>query len=179
MRLLRIIRNDIFVCGGMSDCLASPRFFQSIQRCDSMELAMEIAIKTLGRYFIILGLISFLLLVLMGPSHAMAGMERDSDGAMGGCLFTGMVEICQMTFAEHLLQWQSLFEMTVSKNARAIVLLLGIMVVAVFVFKRHLLMRFGYYTTRWRLYVRHHPNFKLFFHLRDVFSRGILNPKVY
>lgn len=138
---------------------------------------MEIAIKTFGRFLIILGLVSFLLAAFIGPSHTMMGMEQQNDGSMGGCLFTGMEEICLMTFAEHLLQWQNLFAVTGIKNAPAVVLL-AIVFVAMFVSNRRLLLRFSYHATRWRLYLWHHPDVSLFPHLREVFSQGILHPKV-
>lgn len=139
---------------------------------------MDTVLKTFGHFLLILGLVSFLLAAFIGPSHTMMGMEQQNDGSMGGCLFTGMEEICLMTFAEHLLQWQNLFAVTGTKNAFAVVLLLAVLFVAVFVFKHRRLLRFSVHTTRWRRYLWHHPDVSLFPHLREVFSQGILHPKV-
>lgn len=139
---------------------------------------MDIAIKSFSRFLLVLGLVSFLLAAFIGPSHTMVGMEPQSDGSMGGCLFTGMEDICLMTFAEHLLEWQNLFAVTGAKDALALVLFLAVLFVSAFVFKRHLLLRFSYYVTRWRQYLWHHPDVALFPHLREVFSQGILHPKI-
>lgn len=146
---------------------------------------MEIATKKFGRFLLILGLIAFLSVAFFGVSQSMMGMEKRSDGTMGGCLFTGMDEICTMKFEEHLAQWQNMFTTTVPQKALALalllllLLLLAVVFVAVAIFKRNLLLFFSYHTTRWRLYIRHNPELSLFNHLREAFSRGILNPKIY
>lgn len=141
---------------------------------------MEIATKKFGRFLLVLGIIAFMSVSFFGISLTM-GMEKMADGSMSGCLFTGVEEICQMTFTEHLSQWQSMFTTTVVKNtfAQALLLLLAIAFVAVAIFKRNLLLLFSFYTTRWRLYIRDNPELSLFDNLREAFSQGILNPKIY
>ena len=141
---------------------------------------MEIATKKFARFLLGLALIAFLSIAFFGASQTM-GMDQQSDGTMGGCLFTGMEEICEMTFTEHLSQWQSMFTTTAPQKALAFALLflLTVVFVAVAIFKRNLLLLFSYYTTRWRLYIRHNPELSLFNPLKEAFSRGILNPKIY
>lgn len=142
---------------------------------------MKIATKKLGRFFLVLGLIAFLSVAFFGASQSMMGMDERSDGTMGGCLFTGMEENCKMMFSEHLSQWQSMFTTTVPQKALffALLLLLAIVFVAVAILKHNLLLLFGYYTTRWRLYLRYNPELSLFNPLKKAFARGILNPKIY
>ena len=141
---------------------------------------MEIATKKFARFLLGLALIAFLSIAFFGASQTM-WMDQQSDGTMGGCLFTGMEEICEMTFTEHLSQWQSMFTTTAPQKALAFALLflLTVVFVAVAIFKRNLLLLFSYYTTRWRLYIRHNPELSLFNPLKEAFLRGILNPKIY
>lgn len=142
---------------------------------------MEIVTKKLSCFLLVLGLIAFLSVAFFGASHSMIGMEKRDDGTMGGCLFTGMEEICKMSFTEHLSKWQTMFTATIPQKALAFVLLLllAVVFVAVAIFKCNLLLLFSYYTTRWRLYIKHNPELSLFNPLREAFSQGILNPKIY
>jgi len=141
---------------------------------------MEIAIKKFAHFLLGFALIAFVLVASFGASQSMA-MEKQSDGTMGGCLFTGMEEICEMAFTEHLSQWQSMFTTTAPQKVLALVLslLLAVAFVAVGIFKRNLLLLFSYYATRWWLYIRQNPNLSFFSPLKEAFSRGILNPKIY
>jgi len=143
---------------------------------------MEIATKTkkFARFFLGFALIAFLSVAFFGASQSM-GMEMRDDGTMGGCLFTGIEKICTMKFNEHLAQWQSMFTTTAPQKALAfaLLLLLAVVFVAVAIFKRNLLLLFSRYTTRWRLYIKQNPNLSLFNPLKEAFSRGVLNPKIY
>lgn len=141
---------------------------------------MEIATKKLGRFLLVVGLIAFVAVAFFGISLTM-GMEMRDDGSMGGCLFDGRAEMCAMSFTEHLSQWHSMFTVPTPQKALAFALLLlfAVVFVAIAIFKRNLLLLFSYYTTRWRLYIRHNPELSLFNPLREAFSRGILNPKIY
>lgn len=143
---------------------------------------MEIATnKKFTRFLLGIALIAFLSVAFFGASQSMMGMEKRSDGSMGGCIFSGMEEICKMSFTEHLTQWQSMFTTTVTQNAFTIILLLllAVVFVAIGIFKRNLLLLFSQYTTRWRLYLRYNPELSLFNPLKKAFARGILNPKIY
>lgn len=142
---------------------------------------MEIAAnKKFSRFLLGIALIAVLSVEFFGASQTM-GMEQKSDGTMGGCLFSGMEEICEMSFTEHLTEWQSMFTTTVTQNAftTMLLLLLAVVFVTVGIFTRNLLLLFSHYTTRWRLYLRHNPELSLFNPLKEAFARGILNPKIY
>lgn len=141
---------------------------------------MEIAIKKFSHFLLVSGLTAFIAVSFFGISLTM-GMEKMADGSMGGCLFTSMEKICYMTFSEHLSRWQSMFTATVTKNTfvQVLLLLLAVVFVAVAIFKRNFLLLFSDYITRWRLYMRDNPEFSLFDNLREAFSQGMLNPKIY
>ena len=142
---------------------------------------MEIvASKKFARFLLVFALIAFLLVAFFGISQSM-GMGKQNNGKMDGCIFTGKVEICTMTFSEHISHWQSLFTATTPQNSLALVLLilLAVVFVVIAIFKRNLLLLFNYYTARWRFYVRNNPELSLFDPIKEAFSQGILNPKIY
>lgn len=109
------------------------------------------------------------------------GMGMQDDGTMGGCLFTGMEEICAMSLGEHISQWQNMFAVSAPQGVFIFVLLvlLAVIFVAVAVRKRNLFLLFRYYATHWRLYIGYNSNLSLYNPLREAFSQGILNPKIY
>ncbi len=134
---------------------------------------MESATKKFARFLLGFALIAFLSVTFLGMPQMMMGMEKRSDGTMSGCMFSGKAEVCAMTFAEHLANWQAMFTTTAPQKMLAFVSLLLLVVVFVALFL------FSYYTTRWRLYIKQNPNLSLFNPLREAFSQGILNPKIY
>lgn len=141
---------------------------------------MGIANKKLSCFLLNFMLVAFLAVIFFGLPRTI-GMEKNSDGMMSGCLFSGKVEICAMSFTEHITVWQSMFTTTATQNAltTVLLLLLTVVFVAVGIFKRSLLLLSSYHATRWRLYIRHNPELSLFNPLKEAFARGILNPKIY
>lgn len=130
-------------------------------------------------FFISLGIGIFCFISIFGVWHAY-GMEMKDDGTMGGCFFTSMEEICTMTFGEHISQWQSMFTATAPHNVlAALLVLLAVVFVIVAIPKRNLLLLCGHYATCWRLYTKHNPKLSIFNPLKEAFSQGILNPKIY
>ena len=137
-----------------------------------------VATKNTLNFLLISGIISFF---VVGVLDMGIQMQTRTDGTMTPCLFNGKAEVCTMTFAQHLTQWQSMFTATASQKALASVflILLAVAFVAVAIFKRNLFSLFSYHTTRWKLYIRHNPHLSLFNPLQEAFSQGILNPKSY
>ncbi|MDZ4260292.1 MAG: hypothetical protein U1A25_01380 [Candidatus Sungbacteria bacterium] len=140
---------------------------------------MEITIKKLVNFLLILGFIAFLSVGLFGSSHSF-GMEMKDDGTMSGCLFTGMDEVCTMTFTQHRTAWQNMFS---SIPVKSIILSLLALVFSLLLFAGFL-KQYGMWARKrmeslQKLYFIHHPNLFLFNPLQEAFSRGILNPKIY
>ena len=140
---------------------------------------MEIATKKFADFLLILGLVAFLSVGLFGSSHSF-GMEMKDDGTMGGCLFTGVDEICIMTFTEHLSAWESMF---IGIPVKSAILSLLVFAFALLLFagflKRYFILALERMAALQKLYLVHHPNLSLFNPLREAFSQGILNPKIY
>jgi hypothetical protein len=138
-------------------------------------------VQKIGHFLIAFTLVVFLAVTFLGVSMTM-GMEMKDDGTMSGCMFDGQAEICPMTFAEHLSGWQNMFTVIPQKSTVFIQLLalIAAFVIIAFALRRHLLLSlFSYFSERWKFYIRDNPNLPLFDHLRQLFSQGILNPKIY
>lgn len=126
-------------------------------------------------------LFSFFFIVGFGLSHSL-GMEMRTDGTMGGCMFDGRAQICPMAFTEHISNWQSMFSVILQKSFFfvQILVLISTFIVAVSALRRNLLfLLFSYFSERWKFSIKNNPNLPLFDFIREAFSRGILNPKIY
>lgn len=136
--------------------------------------------KKIRSLLVILALFAFVLVSFVGAGHAFA-MEMNKDGSMDGCIFTGKTMLCKMNIIEHISFWQSIFTATVPQKINTLVLL--ILLAGLFrivsTLKRHLLLPFSYLTICWKLYIKQNPHLSLFNPLQEVFSQGILNPKIY
>jgi len=140
-----------------------------------------VAAKNILNFLLIFGISAFFAVGVFGISHS-SDMKMKDDGTMGGCLFDGRAEICSMTFAEHLSLWQGMFTAIPQKTNLWVLLFALISAIGVLVFsilKQHQLLLLKYFSDRWRLYLKQNPRLSLFDHLREAFSRGILNPKIY
>lgn len=137
--------------------------------------------KRISNFITLFVLFSFLIIGGFGLSHSLS-MEMKGDGTMGGCMFDGQAAICPMTFVEHISRWQGVFTVVPQKSTVVIQLLAltSAFVIAAFAFRQHLLLSlFSYFSERWRIYVKNNPHLPLFDHVREAFSQGILNPKIY
>ncbi len=131
------------------------------------------------KIFASLALLFFVFVNILGVN---ATMSRGANGRMGNCPFAGsMTKICSMGAVEHISRWQSLFTTTAPQKAItfALLILLAVVFVAVAILKRNLFLLFSFYATRWRLYIKQNPHLSLFNPLREAFSQGILNPKIF
>ena len=140
---------------------------------------MKIVTKRLTNSFLILGLVAFLSVGLFGSSHSFS-MEMKDNGTTSSCLFTGMDEICTMTFIEHLSAWQSMFNSIPVRSAiiSLLALAFALLLFAGFL-KRYFIWVLERMTATQKLYLVQHPNLSLFKLLQEAFSQGILNPKIY
>ena len=127
----------------------------------------------------IMGMAAFVTVAVFGVSHTL-GMEMKDDGTMGGCLFDGRAEICPMTLIEHLSVWQGMFTATPQKAGLFSLLVILATAFVVLIFSQHFrLLLLGLLTSRHKLYLRVNPQLLLFDPLKEAFSQGILNPKIY
>lgn len=128
--------------------------------------------------FFVLGFSAFVILSIFGLGH-MNGMEANKDGNMEGCIFTGKTMLCKMGIVEHISLWQSMFTAVPQENLMFMALLI-LLVAIIFITKNILATRLSRNEALTkRRYLREHPDFLLFNPLKEAFSQGILNPKIY
>lgn len=105
------------------------------------------------------------------------GRETDSPGIMVACPFTTASSLCTMNFSEHLNMWQSMF--TATLDSGALLLVIGLMVLAFSVtFKSLDTSRDKEFKT-YKFYSHRQSKSPSFNKLLELFSQGILNPKIY
>lgn len=140
---------------------------------------MDITSKKLAVPLLVLGFFAFITLSVFGLGH-MSGMEANKDGNMEGCIFTGKTMLCKMGIVEHISLWQGMFTAMPQKGVTLLALLI-LLVAVIFVTKNILApprLSNGEVLTR-RLYLKEHLDLPLFNPLKEAFSQGILNPKIY
>lgn len=125
-------------------------------------------------------LAAVLLLVML---HAFSfgsvmGMETDKQGQMSSCPFTVSSSICTMGFSEHLSLWQRMFTATLDNNVGLLVAL-GLTVLAVSLVLKSLETDRHKEFIAYKFYKHEHQKSPVFNKLTELFSRGILNPKIY
>ncbi len=133
----------------------------------------------LGTILFSLGLIMLLLVSVAGLPHFGMSTSMDMDGnmTMTDCYVPGMTTICNMSPLEHIASWQGMFTGIATKSFALSLFLLMLAAVVVFIWIKHVyappreLRRF----TRlwgWRYIPSATP-------LQELFSSGILNPKLF
>lgn len=140
---------------------------------------MDITSKKFAISFFAFGLFAFVTLSVFGLGH-MSGMEANKDGNMEGCIFTGKTMLCKMGIVEHISLWQGMFT-AMPQEGLLFMALLILLVAVIFVTKNILApprLSNGEILTK-RLYLKEHPDLPLFNPLKEAFSQGILNPKIY
>lgn len=142
-----------------------------------MNMAGESILFVMPKYAVILGIIAFLVMSFWG----LYSMPMDENGKMADCPFTSnSASLCQMSFAQHIAQWQQLFTAMPDKNplffAFALLCILLIALALILPRARDKMML----PQKFRNYLyKQRPEIKLFNHLIVTFSQGILNPRIY
>ena len=133
-----------------------------------------------GRVLLILGLLAFLSLGLFGMSHSTMNMGPDGSMTMSNCPFmSGQAVVCNMNPLEHIAAWQSMFVTTLQQNGSDLLALLLAALALAFVWTRLLWPKLepepapAFSSIRRREISLPSPLFQ------ELFSSGILNPKVF
>lgn len=133
------------------------------------------------RTFLTLAITSFLLMGARGLPHFgmnMENMDMDGNMTMTDCYMPGMATICNMSPLEHIASWQGMFASLPTQSSGITLLLLLLSTVIGFVWTRQIhsppleLRTFSQFL-RQREYVPLHSPFQ------ELYSSGILNPKVF
>lgn len=131
-----------------------------------------------GKIVLALVTVSFLWLGAFGLTCRMGEMTNES--AMNTCLFNIKESICTMNFSEIVSLWQGMFAGLQQDLEITSLFLCMIAVAAVCLLNLLLLYGFSEHIfSRWRLYLKKNSYFYFFNSLREAFSQGIINPKIY
>ncbi|KKQ76788.1 MAG: hypothetical protein UT61_C0011G0019 [Candidatus Woesebacteria bacterium GW2011_GWA1_39_8] len=134
--------------------------------------------KTSFKIVFLLSVAALLWFGTFGLMYHMSEMKQDAQ--MSGCLFDGQSEICTMNFSEHLSSWQSAFTSLPTNTVLLSLLALATFSLLIMAFWRDPLFEFYERAVyRWKLYIKHFSQIQIFNSLREAFSQGILNPKIY
>lgn len=127
----------------------------------------------------ILGLVAFLSLGFLSMSHSSMAMGEDGNMTMTNCLLMSeQAVVCNMNPLEHIAAWQSMFTSTPSQNGSMLVLLFLAALALALVWTRSLwpppekTSGLGF---RFVCREEHLPPPLL----QELFSNGILNPKLF
>ncbi len=136
-------------------------------------------LQATAKTLLLLGLTAFLFLGYFGMSHQGMTMGPDGTMAMSNCPFmSGQAVVCNMNPLEHIAAWQSMFTSTFQQNGSTLILLMLAALALALVWTR----------SRWPTAQR---ALRPLFHiarretylppplLQELFSNGILNPKIF
>lgn len=131
----------------------------------------------LSKTYLFVAILSLVLLYAFSFGPVM-GMEMDKHGQMSPCPFSMVTAICTMTFSEHISLWQSMFTTTLN-NSGGILAALGSIIFAFYLVLKYLEKDRDKDLIAYKFYTHEHQKSFAFNKLIELFSRGILNPKIY
>lgn len=137
--------------------------------------------KNLIKTIFVLVTISFLWISTLGLFYHMNEMKSVSlSGDMGsGCLFNGETEICTMSFGDHITLWQSMIRSYLQDILFLVLFVLSVLVLFLSFGESNIFKYSKRLNLCLKLYIKHNPQIQLFNSLREIFSRGILNPRLF
>ena len=120
-----------------------------------------------------IAIISVIVVPIVLLSSVSLGMAMRADGTMSNCLFGHDMGFCPMSLFEHIDVWQSMFIVILP----VIVIFSSLLLNSFFTFLNKELIVF--IKLLLKLYQKYKPDIPLFDYLKELFSQGILNPKIY
>jgi len=111
---------------------------------------------------------------LLVPWH-LADMEMGGGGDMTGCPFMTMATLCKMSVADHISQWQFIFYGFHRNSFFLFFYVLAALIILVW----HDVIPIDQSNFRKKVYCAKNIEYKLFDYVKEAFSRGLLNPKLY
>ena len=109
------------------------------------------------------------------------GTNMDMNGAMVNCPFAGhSMSICKMNPMEHIQEWQSMFTILPAKDTLSS--LLSVLLALLVLLGLRFFKKFSLYDQPWpEVYINpfYLRRSHIFNSLKEAFSNGILNPKIF
>lgn len=133
-----------------------------------------------GKMVLVLGLAASLFFGLFGMSHSTMNMSSDGSMTMSDCpLMSGQAVVCNMNPLEHISAWQSMFVTTLHQNGSDLLVLVLVALALALVWTRLLWPRPRQNLTQAFSITRLQKARLPLPLLQELFSRGILNPKLF
>lgn len=135
------------------------------------------SVKRKNAILTIIAILAVPLAIILSVSY---GVAMGSDEVMENCLFGGTVSFCPMSLFEHLSLWQNMFVANLPKVAVYLFLFLALFGLNLTFSALRLTLSKSYKAIHnQKLYLKQNPDILLFDYLREIFSKGILKPKIY
>ncbi|MFA7000170.1 MAG: hypothetical protein WC241_03595 [Candidatus Paceibacterota bacterium] len=136
--------------------------------------------KKFEKVMLLISVVTFLWISIFGLVYHMNQMRPEVSN--NSCLFSAYSNgECAMNISEHITFWQEMFTSTPQNIAGfmdAIILIISLAILIIF-YRDNLSLSSKRIASRFRLYIKQHPQINLFNYLGEVFSSGILNTKKY
>lgn len=132
------------------------------------------SIKRINAIIAVVSILAVPLAVILTVSY---GIAMGSDGVMENCLFGSTISFCPMSLFEHLSLWQNMFVANLPKIS--VFYLFFFLISFLFIALRIAQSKSYKEKKIEKLYLKQKPDILLFDYLKEAFSQGILNPKIY
>lgn len=142
---------------------------------------MKSVFKSNKKYFtkatILFMAVAVLWLGTLGLFYHMSEMKM--TGSISECLFDSPVGVCLMNFSEHLIAWQNIFSGLPQNTGLSSLIVLTILLSAslFLLINRFSLLENAFF--RWKFLSKRHNQRYIFNSIKEAFSQGILNPKLF
>lgn len=135
--------------------------------------------KRFNQAVILFATVAFLSVGVFGFTYPANSMKLRSDGTMSGCLFTGGAKVCNMSFTNHLSQWQGMLTATSPKISLILFSYLLALAVMIFASARLRAILASESSVSSKFYIKQTSYIPIFNSLKEAFSQGIINPKIF
>ena len=140
---------------------------------------MAASFSKTGKTLLVLGFVAFLLLGFFGPFHANMAMGEDGNMTMSNCPFmSGQAVVCNMDPLEHIAAWQNMFTSIPQQGGLFLILMLlaSLALVLLWTHLRRPSIDHTHTSTKFLVRRDYMPPASP---LQELFSNGILNPKLF
>ena len=140
---------------------------------------MTVTFTKTAKSLLVLGLVAFLLLGFFGLFHSSMAMGENGNMTIWNCPFmSGQAVVCNMDPLEHIAAWQSMFTSIPSQTGSTLISMLLAALALAFLWTHLWRPPIDRTVVSTRLFIRRNY-ISLTSPLRELFSSGILNPKLF
>lgn len=140
---------------------------------------MKITSEKIHQLYIAAILLLFVVAVFLNFAFMDFVMAIDPDGLMSNCPFMANGSLCNMDFQDHLNALKLAFTALPQKvDFIKNLLLLTSLIIALAIYKNRILTYNNFLHSKHLIYARN-ADISIFNTIREAFSRGIINPKIF